>query len=417
MKNIKALLILLLLSVSVFPQADKNGGSLYSIFGLGELTYSASTRTDGMGIMGIGLYGNYSNTFNPAAWTKIQSTIFTTKFNFDRIVSTDGTNEAKRVYGNFESFNLAIPLNKGNGWIFSLGLDNYSNVNYDTKFSSSIENENYTQTYSGNGGLNRLNLGFSYIIFKNFSIGAQFNYTFGNINRILNIDFTNPLLFDTKNRTENQINGFYFNTGLIFHGFDKLFKSKKLKDMTLGVYFSTPSKFNSSINGRYSRTITQIDSVAINDGKIDIPWSFGVGFSNIFNNRLTVAADLFMQNWDNYKYYGSHPLEIKNSMRLGAGIEFTDSKKPEDSYFKRVSLRFGGFYQAEYLRINNEPINTFGLSAGLSLPIGYLNAVDLLFQYYTRGKTTNGLIRDNVIKFGASIKIGELWFLKPSEDF
>ena len=148
MKNIKALLILLLLSVSVFPQADKNGGSLYSIFGLGELTYSASTRTDGMGIMGIGLYGNYSNTFNPAAWTKIQSTIFTTKFNFDRIVSTDGTNEAKRVYGNFESFNLAIPLNKGNGWIFSLGLDNYSNVNYDTKFSSSIENENYTQTYS-----------------------------------------------------------------------------------------------------------------------------------------------------------------------------------------------------------------------------------------------------------------------------
>jgi len=419
MKNtfLKALLMLLILSVPAFAQADKNGGSLYSIFGLGELSYSASTRTDGMGILGIGLYGNYSNSLNPASWTKIQSTLFTTKFNFDRISSTDGINNAKRTYGNFESFNIAIPLNKGNGWIFSLGLDNYSNVNYDTKFSSVIDNEEYTQTYSGNGGLNRLNAGFSYIIFKYFSFGAQFNYAFGNINKILNIDFTNPALFDTKNVTENQINGYYFNTGLIFHGFGRLFKSKKLDNMTLGVYFSTPAKFNSTLNGRYNRTITQIDSITITDGKLDIPWSFGAGFSNVFNNRLTVAADFYMQNWDNYKYYGIHPGELKNSMRIGAGIEFTDSKKPEDAYYKRVTYRLGGYYLAENLRVNNEPINSFGISAGLSLPMGYYNSLELLLQYYTRGKTSNNLIKDNIIRLGASLKIGELWFLKPSDEF
>src|SRR5690349_12691528 len=135
------LLTLLLLSSNIFSQEDKNGGSIYSLFGLGDLSYSSSNRTDGMGILGIGLYGNYTNTMNPAAWTKIQTTIFTSKFNFENIRSTDGTEKAQRTYGNFEGFNLSIPLNKGNGWIVDLGINNFSQVNYDTKFTGSVLNQ------------------------------------------------------------------------------------------------------------------------------------------------------------------------------------------------------------------------------------------------------------------------------------
>ena len=72
---------------------------------------------------------------------------------------------------------------------------------------------------------------------------------FGNINKSMSIDFTNPLLFDTRNSTSNTISGFYFNTGLIFHGFERYLKPKS-DNMTLGVVVSTPSKFNSSISGK-----------------------------------------------------------------------------------------------------------------------------------------------------------------------
>jgi hypothetical protein len=321
---------LLFISPALLTQVDKNGGSLYSIYGLGDLNYSASNRTDAMGILGISLYGDYTNSLNPASWTRIQSTIFTSKFNFDNIRSTDGTNKAERTYGNFEGFNLSIPLNRGNGWIFDLGLNNYSLVNYDAQFNSSASGEGYTQTYSGNGGLNRLSLGFSYIIFGQFSFGAQFNYTFGNITKSLVIDFSNPALFDTKNTLSNTITGFYFNTGLIDHGFGKIFKDKKLEKLALGIYFSTPSKFDSEILGRFNRSINNVDSINISDGKAEIPWSLGAGISNEFNGKLIIAADILMQQWDNYKYHDKHPTEIKNNLRVGLGMEFTPSKKLED---------------------------------------------------------------------------------------
>ena len=408
---------ILLSSSFLFAQVDKNGGSIYSLFGLGDLSYSASNRTDGMGIMGIALYGNYTNSINPAAWTKIQSTIFTSEFNFENIKSTDGLNTAKRTYGNFEGFDISIPLNKGNGWIFDLGLNAYSLVNYDAEFTGSIDGEEYTQTYSGNGGLNRLSAGFSYVIFRHFSFGAQFNYAFGNINKTLAINFNNGLLFDTKNTSSNNISGFYFNTGLIFHGFGKLFKSKKLDDMTLGVVFSTPGQFNSDVSGRFNRSINNIDSLSLTTGDLELPLAFGIGISNRFFKRLTVATDVYFQQWDKFTYYGTHPETIKNSMKAGLGFEYTVSDRLEDPLIKRISYRIGASYTQDYLKINGENINSIALSAGLSIPISRYNAVDLYFKYITRGKDTNGLVKDDIFRLGASVKIGELWFLKPSGDF
>lgn len=410
-------IFLLFTSSNVFTQIDKNGGSIYSLFGLGELSYSASNRTDAMGIMGIALYGDYTNHFNPASWTRIQSTSFTSKFNLESIKSTDGINTSKRTYGNFEGFDLSIPFNKGNGWIVNLGINNYSNVNYDTFFKGSADGENYTQTYSGNGGLSKFNIGFSYILFRYLSFGAQFNYAFGNINKSLNIDFENINLFDTKNSSSNSITGFYFNSGLIFHGFGKLFNNKKLDNLTIGAVFFSPAEFNSDLKGRFSRTRIITDSLVLASGKLKIPLAFGLGIANTFNGKLTVSADMYYQKWNDYTYYGTHPVEIKNSMKIGAGLEYTASRKLEDPYIKRISYRLGGSYTTDYLKLNGENINTISIGAGLSLPIGSYNSVDLYAKYNIKGKETNNLIKDEVFRFGASVKIGEFWFIKPSDDF
>jgi hypothetical protein len=421
--KIKMLYILLIFAFistqTFFAQNEKNGGSVYSMFGLGDLNYSSSARTDGMGILGISLYGNYTNSLNPAAWTRIPSTKFSTTFNFENISSTDGTRTAKRTYGNFEDFNLAIPFNTGNGWIFNAGINNYSQVNYDINVLSSSGDENYTQYFSGHGGISRIDLGFSYVVFKNFSLGFQFNYAFGNIKKMNSIDFIDPQIFDTKNIYSNSISGIYFNTGLIFHGFGNLLKNKKWDNLTVGAVFSTPSVFRSTITAKYTK-ITATDSIVISENDLKIPLAFGFGVSNEFINKLTVAADFFMQNWDAYKIRSSngtetHPDEIKTNMRIGAGMEYTPSKRIEASIFERMSFRLGAFYIAGYLRIKDEPINIYGVSAGLSVPVSKYNNIDFVFSYKTRGKITNDLVKDNVFHLGASVNIGELWFLKPDE--
>ncbi len=407
--------IILFSTGSLFAQIiDKNGGSLYSIFGIGELNYSTSTRTDGMGIMGIALYGKYSNSVNPATWTQIPNTRFTTKIDMGRINATDGSSTSGRNFGGFETFDLAIPLNESNGWIFDLAMHNYSTVNYDTKFSGNSLGEDYTQLYSGNGGLKRISLGFSYLIFKYFSFGLQFNYAYGTLSKSTEIDFGDPQLTGAKNNLSDELSGFYLNSGLIFHGFGKIFKNKKLDRMTLGVSFSSPFTINSTLTGNFKKS-TQTDSVTVTTGKIKMPWALGIGISNEFNDKFIVAADVYMQNWNSYTYYGVHPDEIKNNFRGGIGFEYTPSKKFDDPYYKRMSYRLGGNYTMDYLKVNGQNINSLGASAGLSLPVGRFNSLDFTFGYQRRGKTADGLIMENVFKLGASVNIGELWFLKSSE--
>jgi hypothetical protein len=402
-------------SLPLEAQIGKNGGSTYSIFGIGDLNYSASTRTDGMGIMGFSLLGNYTNTMNPAAWTEIPFTKFSTEFNFQKTNSTDGLNTSNRTYSDFESFNLSIPVNQKHGLILNLGMDNYSKVNYDIKLRSTALDENYTLYYSGVGGLTRINLGLSYIIFKYCSIGAQFNYSFGNIQKTFQIIFDNPVLFNTHNENSNTISGFYFNSGLIFHGFGDLFKSKKLNNLNLGIYYSTPAKLSSSLSAIYERS-TNADSTELSSGDINMPWSLGFGLSNTFYNSLVVAADVLFQNWNQYKYYGSHPDIIKNSIRTGVGAEYTPSTKLEDPWYKKMSYRIGGSYTVGYLRINGQSINEIAINAGFTLPLSRLNNADFLISYLTRGTTTDGLVQDKILKLGVSINIGELWFLKHKGD-
>jgi hypothetical protein len=244
---------------------------------------------------------------------------------------------------------------------------------------------------------------------------------FGNLNKSDIIDFDNTAFFDTKNTFATSISGITFNSGLLFHGFGKLFKNKKLDNLVIGGYISMPSKLKSNTISKYT-LYTGVDSISSAENHLKLPLAFGFGISNTFSNNLVVAADVFMQQWDNYKIQyadgtETHPAEIQNNFRAGLGLEYTPSKKYESSYFKRTTYRLGASYLKDYLKIYDKSINAYILSAGLSLPIGRNNTLDLTFSYKMRGTTSNGLIKDNILRLSAAVNIGELWFIKPNEEY
>jgi outer membrane protein assembly factor BamA len=107
---------------------------------------------------------------------------------------------------------------------------------------------------------------------------------------------------------------------------------------------------------------------------------------------------------------------MKNSYRVGLGFIILPPVKRDIGFFEGIEYRFGFEYDNSYFEINNEQINRFGIGLGFGIPINKYNSIDIGINYYIRGKTDNGFIKDNLLKITAGINIGELWFLKPKED-
>ena len=83
-------------------------------------------------------------------------------------------------------------------------------------------------------------------------------------------------------------------------------------------------------------------------------------------------------------------------------------------YFERVAYRIGFFYDQGYIKPDGvSDINSYGVTTGLSLPLGVPGTrVDIISEVGRRGTTGNGLVRDTFFKFGLNLNIGERWFVK-----
>lgn len=415
LKKIILILVFPLIFVSgVFAQDDFPTGSPYTIFGIGDLNYSTSIRTTSMGIQGISLTGNYINNLNPAALSKIPYTSFSVLFNYNFLKSSNGVTSVSSSNGNAFGINIGIPISQEQGWSLALGFNPYSLINYKIINNSSSLGETVKQTYAGRGGVSRINIGMSYTLLKSISLGADFNYAFGDIKDLKLVEFTSSSGFTpTRILREYDYTGTYFKGGAIVE-LDKLFKLKKSNDFTIGFLYESPLTLKSKLDGIYTSSIST-DTVSIEKGDIDIPARIGFGITKKVGNRYLLSSDLLMQNWSNFLSYGVVQPNYQSAMRIGAGVEIQPIENTDKTWDK-LSYRFGGFYETSYYTVNGESINRIGINAGIGIPISKFNSLDFGISVSTRGKTENGLIKDDMIKLTAGLNFGELWFVRPKDE-
>jgi hypothetical protein len=418
-------LILMIIILGVFTSIARsqvsndefNGGSPYTIFGIGDLKLNNSVRTDGMSVLGIGLQGDYINTLNPAANTMLQYTRFSIGANYGYLESTNGVQTSKVNEGNITGINIGIPIDKENGWTLNMGINPMSEVNYKIINNRSTGGESYTNTYSGEGGLTRINIAMAYRFLKSLSIGAEYNYAFGNIASQRTTDFTNQNLFDNYLRTEIDMSKSFFKGGVVF-ALENLVnkKSKNLRYLTLGFFYQMPIELNANEESIIATSV-YTDSSVVRSGVINLPAAYGFGIANRFGDRVNVAVDAYFQQFSEYTEFGVIPSNFTNSSRYGAGLELLPSPDRDRSFFERLTYRAGGFYEKAYYIVNSEEISTLGFSLGVGIPISDYNSLDLSFMYSMRGTEDNGLVKDNLFMVNAGFNFGELWFLQPNEDF
>ncbi|MFL9843088.1 hypothetical protein [Flavobacterium rhizosphaerae] len=414
--------VCLLFSSIVFSQ--QNSASPYSYYGIGTVkTGTVDTRS--MGGLGIFPDSIHLNLQNPASYSALRLTTFTVAGSNARTTLKSDEGSEKTSTATIDYIALALPFEK---IAFSVGLMPYSSVGYRIENTTQPDpGDGLTRAhrFEGNGGINRVYAGVGYAISSKLRLGVDVQYNFGNIEtKAITTVPDGQLQYYTREINSSDYSGFSFNIGAMYAA-----KFRDKYNWFTSATFSPQYNLNSD-SSRQIATITlgssgaegvvdEVDINAINaDTKMPMKFSLGTGIGQA-------------QKWFaglEYTYTGENELSSRFDNVTNAGYEVSHKVSlggfyipnyfSYTSYLSRVTYRAGIRYEKTGLVLNNEPINDYGLTLGLGLPLGGIGGSNLNIgaEFGKRGTTNAGLVVENYMNFFVSLSLNDKWFIKRKYD-
>ncbi len=290
-------------------------------------------------------------------------------------------------------------------------------------------------------------------LLSDFSIGFNANYLFGSIKNYADVRYPNSnLYYNTIRESTIRLHDFTGNFGIQTGFTIDSVKVKRKKDTltsNLGkrvvlkekikIVFGYYMNLNNTLKANYDLIsynyfLTNTSGILPRDtvikivdanGKIKLPLENGIGIGIKRGEKLNIVLDYAITNWNNFKLLNYND-SLKNSTRMAIGFNYVPEKfaTGKGTFFRRSQYRLGAFYNTGYLNLNNTLITTYGVSAGISLPVGIRTGTGLInlgIQYGTTGTNSNNLIKENFIKVNVgftfnSTYFDDLWFRKFKYD-
>jgi hypothetical protein len=411
MKIIPVLILLVLLS---FPgENTAQNSSTYSRIGLGDIEYSYSARRLGMGQLGISVADpDFINSLNPAGWYKLNRTRIEFSLYYNGIMLSDNNSSGYFAETEFSGFTIAFPISKQYGIGAAAGLVPFSNVSYLVEQSGQIDDNEYTTTYEGRGGLTRAFIGTSYRLPFNLVAGASFDYYFGNLYYKREIDFISGGSLSAEYENKFTPKGIGGSFGLISPDLAPLFGSETISDFRLGGSINYFSKLDVD-TFLTSSTSGLIDTLSSGNTRFEIPQRIIFGSSLVFSNKYLLSLDYSIQPWQNFKVGGLKQPNLRSANKVSIGFEYRPLRELGTSFWEQIIWRAGlSFDETQYI-IGNEGIDQYSIAGGFSMPISPENTLDIGLQYSVRGTKNSNLIKENIIRLNLGISFGETWFIRP----
>jgi hypothetical protein len=423
--------------------ASAQENSPYSRYGLGDLAPNHNVFTRGMGGIAAAQLDNQSINFtNPSSLANINNTIFdvAAEADFRTLKRTNPAGKFNSANAYFSYLQMAFPLTtpkmfkKGIRWGMSFGIRPVTKINYkietNTPPTGGIDSLN--TVYEGSGGLNQAFFGTGLRI-KNFSIGINAGYMFGNKDYSTKLTFISDSVhyYQSNSANKTRYGGLFINGGMQYDIAVEKDKNGNVKrNIRLGVYGNLQQNISASNdliretivydgNGNIHRLDSVYEELDVK-GKIKYPAMIGAGFSYQGNNWI-YGADFEFGNWSNYRYYGQKDL-VQNNWIIRAGTQYYPAKEntPVKKYFNFVKYRAGFYYGNDYINTGkNRP--EYGFTVGTGMPLTSLRRVSYTGEYVVlntaleignRGnKQTN--LRENIVRFSVGISMNARWFQKP----
>tara|TARA_B110000046_G_scaffold167334_1_gene184906 strand:+ start:869 stop:2152 length:1284 start_codon:yes stop_codon:yes gene_type:complete len=426
---IRKILVALLLLTSVTFLAQRTNSSPYSYFGIGEEFSNTTVEQSSMGGIGVAFsHYKYLNFSNPAAYSDLRYTTYSFGLlNTDLTIKSNTTEQS----GNSTSLSyiaLAFPIGKKAG--FSIGLQPVSSVGYSLTNSLTDSDVPEISLFEGNGGVSKIYSSFGIKVYKGLSLGIEVDYSFGNVSNSITNQIDNVSLATRYDEVtvmkggsvklgaqyqKELKNKIVLNAGatvklgndLKVTGNDYLYS---LTFGTSGFESARDTVSSTSFNGKFNLPLKS--TVGIGLGKFD-KWYAGLEYEN--QEAISSTGLLGGENGA-YKYGKSN--------RFSLGGFYLPKINSISSYWERVTYRAGIRLEKTGLLVdgsvnntNFTPIDDFGISFGLGLPLKRLSTVNAGFEFGKRGTTNNNLIQENYFNFRLSLSLTDTnWFQKRKID-
>lgn len=407
MKVYKYLLLTAIVAIGAIS-ASAQSLSPYSKYGYGLLNDNATSMQRSMGGVGYAMNGGRQiNVMNPASYAAIDSLTFLWDFGLDltQLWSKEPGGSGKSTGGGLDYLTMQFPLGKYMGG--SVGLMPYSSVGY--SFGNEIVHG--TDSRVGNGGINQLYAGVSARPFNNFSVGVNISYMFGTlINDIYAITTAgNQSLFERVMRVRD----WNANIGALY-----TFNVGKNDKLSLGLVYTPKKTLHGDTWGSYydisqDTEAQYTDTISLKNNFYTAN-SFGGGINYLHDNRLMVELDFTYQDWSKAKFKQIENFEettFSNRWKVNAGVQYTPN--PRGNYLKRINYRLGGYFNRDYVMIDNNHIKDYGVSVGFGLPTpGSKTLINLGFEYKHRNAYPANLVTEDYFNITLGVNFNEMWFWK-----
>jgi len=415
MRQLKIVTLFFLLLTSAAGLRAQNNTSPYSVIGIGDIEKSFFDRSTGMANTGISLSSNrFLYQANPASYSALDNHFFNievaTRFKGVTYSGTPITSGATGDAASDLQFKKVVLATKIKSWWgVSLGLLPFSTSNYSFSASKAVvgTSQSVPADYEGSGSTNQFYLTNSFRINKNFSVGVQASYLFGQLlqKETLNTTgLTDSILITSRNLV---LNNFYFTFGAQYHA--KL--SQKL-GINIGVTASPKTNLRADYNLQVQSGNTMlIPGLYYKQNYFALPVAYAAGISATLKDAYIFALDYSHQDWNSLQYSGLS-YNLVNSDRISGGFEYSSKTKLRDgSSFEKYFLQSGLFYDQSYLKLNGTQLKNYGMTVGGGFsPARFPNfGFQASLEVGVNGTTNNGLIRENYTQFNLTLTYRDLW--------
>ena len=419
LKTFRSLLIVLFLTSApaVFAQTILN--SPYSYLGMGEIQKSENVTNMMMGGIGVSnSNGIYTNVVNPALLARNRWTNLEVGINTEYKTLQDYRQQQKVFGGNYQSLNLTLPISSR--WTMAVGIRPHSAVEYETRSYRRLNLlgvDSLIYSYKGSGGVSKVSISNGVRIYKEFYVGLQMDYLFGQVNRnVATQNMSDGQYYKVQLEDLTSYSDFQFKAGFAYRA-----NLKPDLFLNLGATLDVNSTLNASQVKRFATmdlsglTVINADTLEKSTAFVQqIPVAKRFGLSLEKAAKWMVGVDYSYTDWSKVNNNLGRSATLPASQKVAVGGEYTPDIESISSFIKRTTYRMGASYEKtpyDYLGNGNYAVDK-NLSFGVALPLRNLSFLNIAYQVGRRGLVSENGMEEQYHRLTLGLTFSDLWFQK-----